>query len=272
MSSPDTTDTSRAALVARIARNDTAMDDLQAEIDRSYSVLGSTGMLAWRYERMDGLHTHGLNLRADLRELDAAAAAAPNPVMVQQQCQQQQADASKPTGGPACEACGKPLSDPFSVKVGIGPVCRAAGHTRRQLHFDAFLAGADFESEVVGDIITLIDLDQGGATVTNAVESVIADLRYQRFDLTMPVIYRDTRGIWDEIVLQDGRFVGFRSIGAKTRCEALEMIAKRRIAATPVKVMSVTDFLAAGAAAFTEVARIETDQDGRVSSVSFPSA
>lgn len=269
MNSPDTHAVSRAALVARIARNDEAMDDLQAEIDRSYSVLGSTGMLAWRYERMDGLHTHGLNLRADLRELDAAAAA---PVMVQQQAQLQQADASRPAGGPVCEACGRPLTDPYSVRAGIGPVCRAAGHTRRQLHFDDFLAGADFESEVVGDVITLIDMDRGGPSLTNAVESVIADLRYQKFDLTKPVIYRDSRGIWDEIVLKDGQFVGFAPIGVKNRCEALEVIARRRIQATPVKVMSVTDFLSAGASAFQEVACIETDQDGRVSSVSFPRA
>lgn len=272
MNSPDTTDTSRAALVAKIARNDRAMTDLQAEIDRSYSMLGATGMLAWRYERLDGMHTHGLNLRADLRELDAAAAAAPRPAMVQQQCQLQQADASKPAAGPACEACGRPLSDPESVKAGVGPVCRAHGHTRRQLHMWELLAGADYESELVGDVLCLVDLDKGGPSVTNAVESVIADLRYQNFDLSKPVIYRDTRGIWDEIVVQDGKFAGFRSINVRSRCEALQIIARRRIAATPVTVMSVSDFLAAGANAFQEVARIDTDQDGRVSSVSFPRA
>lgn len=265
----DTTDTSRAALVARIARNDEAMTDLQAEIDRTYSMIGSTGMLAWRYERMDGLHTHGLNLRADLRELDAAAAAPP--VMVQQQCQQQQADASRPTGGHVCEACGRPLTDPYSVKAGIGPVCRAHGHTKRQLHFDDFLAGADFESELIGDVLCLIDLDQGGPTITNGVQGVIQDLIYQKFDLDhLSLIYRDSSGRWDEILVKDGQFAGFRPIGVRHRCEALEIIAKRRIQAAPVTVMSLTDFLAAGASAFHEVARIETDQDGRIAKVEFP--
>ncbi|WP_342163941.1 DUF6011 domain-containing protein [Methylobacterium sp. SD21] len=195
----------------------------------------------------------------------------PAPAMIQQQAQLQQADASKPASGPACEACGRPLSDPESVKAGVGPVCRAHGHTRRQLHMWEFFAGADYESEIVGDVLCLIDLDQGGPTITNNVEAVIADLVYRKIDLThLSLIYRDTRGVWDEIVVQDGRFAGFRSINVRHRCEALEVIARRRIQTTPVTVMSVTDFLSAGAAAFTEVARIETDQDGRVSSAEFP--
>ena len=32
--------------------------------------------------------------------------------------------------GPACSVCGKPLSDPESVKAGIGPLCRAKGWTK----------------------------------------------------------------------------------------------------------------------------------------------
>jgi hypothetical protein len=32
--------------------------------------------------------------------------------------------------GPACSVCGKPLTDPESIKAGIGPLCRAAGWTK----------------------------------------------------------------------------------------------------------------------------------------------
>ncbi len=32
--------------------------------------------------------------------------------------------------GPACSVCGKPLTDPESVKAGIGPLCRAKGWTK----------------------------------------------------------------------------------------------------------------------------------------------
>ena len=180
---------------------------------------------------------------------------------------------SRAAGGPVCEACGRSLSDPESVKAGVGPVCRSHGHSRRQMHFDDLLAGANYTTDIVGDVICVEDLDRGGPSVTNAAVAVIQHLAYMRFDLDhMPVIYRDSDGRWDEMLVRDRRFVGFAPIGATTRCEALEVIARRRIAATPVRVMPVSDFLAAGASAFTEVARVETDQDGRVSAVSFSGA
>lgn len=265
MKTPDSTAVSRSALVAKIAVNDKAMIDLQAEIDRSYSMLGCTGMHQWRYERLDGMHTHGINLRDELRELDAAAAAAPKPAMVPQQAQLQQADASKAAGGPACEACGRPLSDPFSIKAGLGPVCRAAGHvSRRRLHLWELLGGADYETEVVDGIICIVDLDRGGPSVTNSAVAVVADLVYQCYDLTQPVIYRDSTGTWDEMIVRGGRFVGFAPIDKKHRCEALAVIAQRRIAAKPVRLVCATELIADGAAAF---ARIETDQDVGVSTL-----
>lgn len=272
MSSPDTTLTSRVALVAKIAANAQAWNELNTDIQNDIAAYGCGSVSEYRYQTLDGIYIRGLNLRDDLRELDAAAAAS-KPAMVQQQAQLQQADASKPAGGPVCEACGRPLSDPESVKAGIGPICRSHGHTRRQMHFDDLLAGADYTTDIVGDVICIEDLDRGGPTVTNAAVAVIQHLAYQKFDLDrMPVIYRDSQGTWDEMIVRDRRFVGFAPIGAKTRCEALEIIAKRRIAATPVKVMSLSSFLAAGANAFQEVARIETDQDERISTVTFPRA
>lgn len=35
--------------------------------------------------------------------------------------------------GPACSVCGKPLTDPESVKAGIGPLCRAKGWTKEKV-------------------------------------------------------------------------------------------------------------------------------------------
>ncbi|HKZ42953.1 MAG TPA: DUF6011 domain-containing protein [Candidatus Hodarchaeales archaeon] len=35
--------------------------------------------------------------------------------------------------GPACSVCGKPLTDPESVKLGIGPLCRAMGWTKETI-------------------------------------------------------------------------------------------------------------------------------------------
>lgn len=35
--------------------------------------------------------------------------------------------------GPACAVCGKPLTDPESVKAGIGPLCRVKGWTKEKV-------------------------------------------------------------------------------------------------------------------------------------------
>jgi hypothetical protein len=35
--------------------------------------------------------------------------------------------------GPACSVCGKPLTDPESVKAGIGPLCRQKGWTKEKV-------------------------------------------------------------------------------------------------------------------------------------------
>lgn len=35
--------------------------------------------------------------------------------------------------GPSCSVCGKPLTDPESVKAGIGPLCRAKGWTKEKV-------------------------------------------------------------------------------------------------------------------------------------------
>ena len=35
--------------------------------------------------------------------------------------------------GPACSVCGKPLTDPVSIKAGIGPLCRAKGWTKEKV-------------------------------------------------------------------------------------------------------------------------------------------
>lgn len=35
--------------------------------------------------------------------------------------------------GPACAVCGKPLTDPESIKAGIGPLCRVKGWTKEKV-------------------------------------------------------------------------------------------------------------------------------------------
>jgi len=35
--------------------------------------------------------------------------------------------------GPCCKICGKPISDPVSLKAGVGPLCRSRNMTKEQL-------------------------------------------------------------------------------------------------------------------------------------------
>jgi hypothetical protein len=72
-------------------------------------------------------------------------------------------------------------------------------------------------------VIAVIDLDEG-RSVTNDAEAVIAQLA-EKFDLSKyRVIYRDTRGIWDELEVCDGEFAGFRSINERDLDVALAKV------------------------------------------------
>ena len=75
--------------------------------------------------------------------------------------------------------------------------------------------------------ICLIDHDEG-RSVTNDAENVIASLRAAAYDLTTNrVIYRDTRGVWDELLVVDGAFAGFASI-SEANLDAAISKARRR--------------------------------------------
>lgn len=72
--------------------------------------------------------------------------------------------------------------------------------------------------------VWIIDKDEG-ASVTNDAERVIADIADFGVDFTTcRVVYQDTTGRWDELVVRDGKFAGFAPIGATTRADALAAI------------------------------------------------
>ena len=72
-----------------------------------------------------------------------------------------------------------------------------------------------------GNIIAIIDHDQG-KSVTNDAENIIADLA-ACFDLSKyRVIYRDTRDVWDQLLVdRTGHFAGFSSLNARDLPAAL---------------------------------------------------
>jgi hypothetical protein len=124
-----------------------------------------------------------------------------------------------------CRCCGKPLTDPVSRELGIGPVCRISRKEREAGRESLFANRATYGTAVVRGVVCLIDLD-AGKTITNDVENVVADLAARRlllgpFDEPRRVIYRDTMGVWDEILVRNGRFAGFRSLNERDRAAAL---------------------------------------------------
>lgn len=64
---------------------------------------------------------------------------------------------------------------------------------------------ADYTYTVEGSVIAIVDLDQGGKSVTNDIENVLDDIRAQIGDLAgYGVIYRDSMGRWDGVRLKRG--------------------------------------------------------------------
>jgi hypothetical protein len=63
-----------------------------------------------------------------------------------------------------------------------------------------------------GEFLCLVDSGHG-RSITNDAEAVIADLAAAGHDLAARrVLYRDTMGYWDELVVKDGRFSHFAPI------------------------------------------------------------
>jgi len=83
----------------------------------------------------------------------------------------------------------------------------------------------DFPANHVVAVFDEFDPAHPTMTVTNDVEHVIQDLAKQGLlEDGKRVIYRDTTGTWDEIVVKDGRFVTFRHLGAKSVADALAQV------------------------------------------------
>ena len=125
-----------------------------------------------------------------------------------------------------CRICHKPRKDAISVKLGIAPVSRLNGKLD-DAEPDLFKAQthACYDYEVVDRVVCIVDNDRGNS-VTNDAENVIADLFNDGIDLSMPVIYRDTMGTWDRLLVIGGRFAGFSPIGATTRDKAVKKLSR----------------------------------------------
>ena len=60
---------------------------------------------------------------------------------------------------------------------------------------------------ITDEIVYIVDNDDG-VSVTNSAETVVAELNSGYPNRR--VIYRDTMGYWDELVHDNGQFIGFK--------------------------------------------------------------
>ena len=94
----------------------------------------------------------------------------------------------------------------------------------------ALSATANYTVSVTNGVVCVIDQGRG-KSVTNDAEAVIADLGANGVDLAnQPVIYRDTEGRWDELVVRNGRFSDFRFLHTKDQAQAVDRATLRAVA------------------------------------------
>lgn len=105
-----------------------------------------------------------------------------------------------------CRICGRPLTDPVSVELSIGPICRITGKlesmNEKTGNMFANRSEFDYGHDVQSDCIWIID--KGGMrTVTNDIENVLKDiatnLGEDAFRTTKKIMYKDAFEIWDGI-------------------------------------------------------------------------
>lgn len=84
---------------------------------------------------------------------------------------------------------------------------------------------AAFTYELRGPVVVLVEQPDGGPSVTNDAEGVIAELVADGLDLAgRRVIYRDQTGLWDELRVKDNAFAGFRILNAGDIDEAIRRL------------------------------------------------
>jgi len=115
-----------------------------------------------------------------------------------------------------CSCCGKPLEDPFSVSIGIGPVCRVAKKLKElaDKSGNLFANRAEYEYGIQGEVIWITD-ELGMKSVTNDMGSILADIiREEKIDLCRyKIMYCDSQGVWDGVRIGPSGNVQFLPIG-----------------------------------------------------------
>lgn len=107
------------------------------------------------------------------------------------------------TPNSSCSYCGKALSDPVSVEIGVGPVCRITNKIKEMSEKteNLFASRALFEYGFEGDVLWITD-EGGFKSVTNDMENVLEDIMDTVGHVKLrgnKIMYRDSMGIWDGV-------------------------------------------------------------------------
>jgi len=86
---------------------------------------------------------------------------------------------------------------------------------------------ADYTYAVVEGVMCIVDENLGSTSVTNDAANIIASLILtEALPPGMPVIYRDSDGVWDGILVDDA-FAGFIPLGTRHQRDAVMMTKER---------------------------------------------
>ena len=110
-----------------------------------------------------------------------------------------------------CAKCRRVLKNPISVERGYGPQCYEGVLSYQREHkkpFQDLADKSDFDYRIIGGsdpVLVITDLDRGGMSITNNAEAVISRIASEQgVDirlLAMPIVYRDSSGIYDGITI-----------------------------------------------------------------------
>lgn len=104
-----------------------------------------------------------------------------------------------------CTRCGKELSDPISIRRGIGPECwrKRLQDARREKSINMFNNRAQYTWGIDGNILWLKDQSGDGRSLTNDLENCLVEIQAETEQPinAYSIIYKDSEGIWDGITI-----------------------------------------------------------------------
>jgi hypothetical protein len=110
-----------------------------------------------------------------------------------------------------CRICGRALTDYTSVRLGIGPICRAACYDGRENELFVDIHAVFDVIKETPEFLFIKDVGhRDHITVTNDAKFVLQKLSEEYILDHRRVFYMDSMGQIDEIEHRGGRFIGFR--------------------------------------------------------------